>query len=175
LKGEVDWVVVHDQAFFDGLPAAVDKQFHPTLAPAAYMKVLGECDVSLLPLLDTPFNRLKSDLKLVESCAAGAVPICSAVVYGARPEHHGVAWFAHTPEDWALALESLAHKPDELARRRALGLRYVVEQRMHGPMALQREALYRGWMARREALEQARRQRLADRGQPLTVQAPAGA
>ena len=42
-------------------------------------------------------------------------------------------------------------------------------------MALQREALYRGWMARREALEQARRQRLADRGLPLTMPAPSAA
>ena len=175
LKDTVDWVVVHDQAFFDALPEGVHKQFHPTLAPAAYMKVLAECDVSLLPLLDTPFNRLKSDLKFIESCAAGAVPICSPVVYGERAQHRAAGWVAQTPDDWAQALLTLCRQHDELARRRALGLRYVVEQRMHGPMALQREALYRGWMARREALEQARRQRLADRGLPLTMPAPSAA
>jgi hypothetical protein len=174
LKSEMDWVVVHDQAFFDGLPAGVNKQFHPTLDPANYMEVLSECDVSLLPLQDTPFNRLKSDLKLIESCAAGAVPICSSVVYGAREEHRLVARFAETPKDWAQALLTLCSDPAELAQRRQRGREYVASCRMHGQMATQREALYRDWLSRREALELARRQRLADRGLPLTVPDPAG-
>ena len=71
LAGQVEFVVVHDQDFFDALPTSLGKEFHPTLTHDRYMSVLATCDVALLPLADTPFNRLKSDLKFIECCAAG--------------------------------------------------------------------------------------------------------
>jgi SAM-dependent methyltransferase len=161
LKDEVEWSVVHDQEFFDMLPPDAVKRFQATLAPAAFMQALAECDVSLLPLSDTRFNGLKSDLKFIESCAAGAVPVCSPVVYGAQAEHHEIGVFVSRAEDWKAALITLCRDPAELQRRRSKGLQYVARQRMHGTMAAAREALYRDWFSRRDELEARRQARLA--------------
>jgi glycosyltransferase involved in cell wall biosynthesis len=161
LGDRVEFVVVHDRAFFDSLPAGIRKSFSPTLAFDAYMALLASCDIALLPLQDTSFNRLKSDLKFVESCAAGVVPICSETVYGAEARHRDIGIFAHTPADWAEALRLLVEDPDALARRRAAGAAYVRERRMHADQAAVREDLYRRLLRDRTALEAERQARLA--------------
>ena len=161
LGERVEFVVVHDRAFFESLPAGIRKSFSPTLAFDAYMALLASCDVALLPLQDTPFNRLKSDLKFIECCAAGAAPICSDTVYGREPRHRDIGIFADTPADWADALRMLVEDPDELTRRRAAGLSYVRQHRMHAQQAAVRETLYRRLIADRPALEAERQARLA--------------
>lgn len=161
LADEIELVVVHDQAFFDALPESLAREFHPTLPHDQYMAVLATCDVALLPLNDTPFNWLKSDLKFIECCAAGAVPICSPVVYGERAEHREIGVFATTAEEWRQALLKLCSEPAEIQRRRVLGLDYVKRERMHCHQVAEREAYYRSLLTRREALESQRQQRLA--------------
>lgn len=161
LGDRVEWVVVHDRAIFDTLPAEVPKEFHPTLPHDRYMRVLATCDVALLPLSDTPFNRLKSDLKFIECCAAGVVPICSPVMYAERAEHGEIGLFAATSDDWRQGLLSLCGDLPDIARRRALGLDYVKRERMLSGQTVEREAYYRGLLARRTELERQRRARLA--------------
>ncbi|GIX30003.1 MAG: hypothetical protein KatS3mg124_0475 [Porticoccaceae bacterium] len=161
LRDQVEVVVVHDCAFHDALADGVARTFHPTLPPAEYLRVLASCDLALLPLADTPFNRLKSDLKLVECAAAGVVPICSPVVYGSDPHHHEVAVFAETPEQWAAALERLVKESEERARRAARGRAWVAVERMHGRLAPARAAWYRRLLAERSRLEEERQARLA--------------
>lgn len=156
------WVVIHDRAFFDTLPADIPKTFHPTLPPQAYLAQLASCDISLLPLADTPFNRLKSDLKFIESCAAGAVPVCSPTVYAERPEHLEIGCFVLEPAQWRAALLRLAQDPTELARRRQLGLDYVRRERMMAQQAAPRLHFYRDLMARRPELEAQRQARLQE-------------
>lgn len=159
----IDWEVVHDRAFFDALPPGVRKSFQSTLPHPDYMRALGRCDIALLPLADTPFNRLKSDLKLIETAAAGAVAICSPVVYDADPTHADFAVFARTSAEWRDALLGLMSRPDEVARRRALGLAHVRAHRMHAQQTARREAFYRDIKARREDLEAERLIRLSAR------------
>lgn len=161
LGERVEWVVVHDRAVFDALPATLEKTFHPTLAHDQYMEVLASCDVALLPLLDTPFNRLKSDIKFIECCAAGVVPICSPVVYGERAEHGRIGVLAETPEQWARALLDLCGDLAGLEQRRRMGLDYVRRERMHVHQVGAREAYYRGLLADRTRLEAERKGRLA--------------
>lgn len=162
LGSSVEWVVVHDRAFFDMLPPEVPKIFHPTLPPQDYQAQLRACDISLLPLADTPFNRLKSDLKFIESCAAAAVPICSETVYAERSEHRDIGVFATAPHQWADALLSLCRNPTELARRRQLGLDYVQRERMMGQQAEPRLRFYRDLLDRRFELESQRQARLRE-------------
>jgi len=157
----IEWVVVHDRAFFDNLPEGVTKTFHPTLPHAKFMQALAGCDLALLPLSDTPFNRLKSDLKLIECAAAGVVPICSRVVYGDDPAHETLAVFAETPQEWRQALLGLIASPDEIRRRRDLGRAHVAAHRMHAGEAARREAFYRDLVAHRTQLEADRQARLA--------------
>ncbi|WP_101103540.1 methyltransferase domain-containing protein [Macromonas bipunctata] len=169
LGQQVQWVVVHERAVFDALPTEVSKEFYPTLAHDRYMQVLASCDVALLPLNDTPFNRLKSDLKLVECCAAGVVPVCSPVVYGDVPAHAEIAVLARTPQQWQQALLDLCRQPQELARRRALGLDYVKRQRMHSQQVTAREAWYRQLLAQQPVLEAQRQARVTDGVQSLPI------
>ena len=72
--------VVHDQGFFDALRTP-HKQFTPTCDYDTYMALLGQCEISLMPLEDTPFNRAKSDLKFIEAGACRAASLASHVVY----------------------------------------------------------------------------------------------
>jgi hypothetical protein len=123
-------------------------------------------------LNDTPFNRLKSDLKFIESCAAGAVPICSPIVYGDHPDHRRIGMFATTPQEWHDAIIKLCRDPSERARRRSLGRAYVAQHRMHGQMARARDDFYRSLFSRKAELEQQRRSRLADNGLPLKPALP---
>jgi len=160
----VEFVVVHDREIHDDLPAQVHKTFHPTLPYDRYIAVLATCDVALLPLEDTPFNRRKSDLKFIECCAAGVVPICSPLVYADRAEHHAIGLFATDAGEWREAIERLCGSPETVGRRRALGMDYVGRERMHGQQVAARERFYRGLMARRAALEQERQLRLAASG-----------
>jgi 2-polyprenyl-3-methyl-5-hydroxy-6-metoxy-1,4-benzoquinol methylase len=160
LQGEVEFVVVHDRAFHDALPPQCHKTFHPTLPHDQYMAALAGSDVALLPLADNPFNRLKSDLKFIECCAAQVVPVCSEVVYAARAEHRQIGVFATGADAWAQALLQLCSDPAEIHRRRALGLHYVKTQRMHNHQVAQRQAYYQGLLANRIALEAQRQQRL---------------
>jgi hypothetical protein len=160
LGDRVEFVIVHDRAVHDALPTAA-KSFHPMLPPDRYMAVLAACDVALLPLIDRHSSRMKSDLKLIECCAAGVVPICSPVVYDARPEHREVALFATAPAEWRDALLRLCTDPGELASRRAAGLAYVTRRRMHAQAIAPRLRWYRDLRDRRDALDILRRQRLA--------------
>jgi SAM-dependent methyltransferase len=160
LAERIEFVVVHDRAFFDALPVEVAKVFHSTLSHPEYMEVLASCDVALLPLQDTPFNRMKSDLKFIECCAAGAVPVCSPVVYAESAVHRDIGVFAETPEDWQWALAELCSDAAAIARRRELGLDHVKRERMYDRQAALRDAYYRALLAGREALEAQRQERL---------------
>lgn len=158
---QIELVVVHDQAFFDALPAGVVKSFHPTLSHPAYTAVLASCDIALLPLSDTPFNRLKSDLKLIECAGAGVVPICSRLVYDEEPEHHEFAVFANSPSEWTSSLIGLLADLGELRRRRNLGLDYVRRRRLHSGHVADRRTYFLDLIGRREELERRRQERIA--------------
>ncbi len=165
LGAAVQWVVVHDQAFFDALPDDCAKTFHPTLPPKDYLAALAQCDIALLPLADTPFNRLKSDLKFIECCAAGVVPLCSPVVYAERAEHRKIGIFAESPQEWHDGLCTLVRDPGLVHARQAHGLRYVLEQRLHAQQAPARLAWYCGLIAQRTVLERERQARLTAAGE----------
>jgi len=160
LGSKVEFVVVHDRAFCQALPADVRREFHETLPHSDYMAVLASCDLALLPLEDTAFNRLKSDLKFIECCAAGVVPICSPVVYGECPEHREIGIFASGVDEWRQALVMICGNIDDIARRRGLGLSYVRERRMHSGQVAQRREFYHALMRDRVKLEMERRRRI---------------
>lgn len=157
LRDQVTFVVVHDQNLFDRLPTA-SKEFHPTLAHAEYMSVLSSCDIALLPLADTRFNRLKSDLKFIECCAAGVVPICSPVIYAEDSRHLAIGVFATSADDWRRRIVDLARDWDQIASRRRAGIEYVSSSRMHRHQVSARLAFYQQIADNHGDLE---RQRLA--------------
>jgi glycosyltransferase involved in cell wall biosynthesis len=159
--------VVHDQGFFAALHTP-HKQFTPTCDHETYLELLSRCEISLMPLADTPFNRAKSDLKFIEAGACRVAAVASHVTYGDSIEDGRTGLLFHDAEELRDRLLRLAAMP-ELAR--ALGdaaREYVAGERMLAYQVAQRIAWYRSLWARRDELTRALRARLA-------VLAPSGA
>jgi glycosyltransferase involved in cell wall biosynthesis len=159
--------VVHDQGFFAALHTP-HKQFTPTCDHETYLELLSRCEISLMPLADTPFNRAKSDLKFIEAGACRVAAVASHVTYGDSVEDGRTGLLFHDAEELRDRLLRLAAMP-ELAR--ALGdaaREYVAGERMLAYQVAQRIAWYRSLWARRDELTRALRARLA-------VLAPSGA
>lgn len=71
-------------------------------------------DIALAPLVDTTFNRAKSDIKFLDYSALGAAGIYSREpVYGRSVAHGVTGWLADaTTESWTEALLTLITQPD---------------------------------------------------------------
>lgn len=94
----------------------------------------GPFDIGISPLVDSTFNRAKSDIKCLDYLAVGARPVVSDV------EPYRVAELAslvdrvrNDPEDWYAVLADLVQRRDELRRdvdgRRSAGIDYLIEHR----------------------------------------------
>ncbi len=153
--------VVHDRAFFDALHTS-HKRFTPTCDHENYMTLLGQCEISLMPLADTPFNRAKSDLKFIEAGACRVATVASHIMYSDSVEDGSTGLLFHDADELRDRLLRLVAMP-ELAR--ALGdaaRQYVAGERMLAYQVSQRIAWYRSLWARRDELNLALQARLAD-------------
>jgi O-antigen biosynthesis protein len=80
-----------------------------------YPKVPAQFDIGLAPLRDTPFNRNKSALKVMEYGARGVPYVASDIAPYRRfhKETNGVGGFlAETKTDWDVALRTLIEQED---------------------------------------------------------------
>jgi len=161
LGDRVEFIVVHDKEFFDALPEGLSKTYLPTLGVDQYMKMLASCDVALLPLNDTTFNRCKSDIKLIECAAAGVAVICSKVVYSLERRHLAFSHFATTSQEWRDAILKLACDLPLVHDMVGNALSYVKTNRMHAQQAPHRLEVYKSLIESRPVLESQRRVRLA--------------
>ena len=152
--------VVHDQAFFDALRTP-HKMFTPTCDHDTYMALLGRCEVSFMPLGDTPFNRAKSDLKFIEAGACRAAALASPVVYAGSIEDGRTGLLFQDADELHERLLRLVAMP-ELARGLGSAARsYVAGERMLAYQVPQRIAWYRSLWARRAELTDALHARMA--------------
>ncbi len=157
--------VVHDQAFFNALHTP-HKQFTPTCDYDTYLTLLGQCEISLMPLSDTPFNRAKSDLKFIEAGACRVTALASNIVYADSIEDGRTGLLFHSPEEMRDRLLRLVAMP-ELARELGNAARsYVAGERMLAYQVASRIAWYRSLWARRDELNQALHARLMDVSAP---------
>ena len=153
--------VVHDQALFSALETP-HKTFTPTCDHQTYLDLLGAAEISFMPLLDTPFNRAKSDLKFVEAGACRVTPLASRVVYGCVVDDGGNGVLFDTPESLHLRLTQLLTVPD-LAREIADSAReHVAWHRMLAYQTGPRLQWYRSLWERREELNAALLQRVPE-------------
>ncbi|HIK33437.1 MAG TPA: glycosyltransferase [Oscillatoriales cyanobacterium M59_W2019_021] len=72
--------IIYDRRFYDALTTP-HKTFEPLCDYDRYHEILHECDLSILPLNDTEFNRMKSDLKFIECAKHGVAVLASPTVY----------------------------------------------------------------------------------------------
>lgn len=156
----LQFCVVHDRAFFEALQTP-HKAFTATCDYPTYFDRLGQCEISLMPLSDTRFNRAKSDLKFIEAGSCGVAPLASTVVYGDVVEDGRTGLLFRNAEELHDRLLRLVAMP-ELARELGEAARtYVIEERMLAYQVSSRIAWYRSLWARRDALTAALRARLA--------------
>jgi hypothetical protein len=139
--------VVHDRAFFDALETPY-KEFEPSCPYDRYRAILGQCDVALLPLADTPFNRCKSDLKFLECAGHGVAVLASPTAYAQTVVDGETGLLFRSPEELAAGLRRLL---DDAELRRALALRayeYVGRERLMARYARDRVDWYRSLLER---------------------------
>ena len=169
--------VVHDQQFFDALHTP-HKQFTPTCDHDTYMALLGQCEISFMPLNNTAFNRAKSDLKFIEAGACRVASLASDVVYGESIEDGRTGVLFRNPDELRDRLLRLVAMP-QLARDLGEAARhYVASERMLAYQVGSRIAWYRSLWARRVELTNALYARMAGlpelstaepHGEPLEV------
>jgi SAM-dependent methyltransferase/glycosyltransferase involved in cell wall biosynthesis len=143
--------VVHDQAFFDALQTP-HKCFTPTCAYATYREVMGRCHVAFLPLADTRFNRMKSDLKLVEAASHGLAVLASPVVYGPPLAERGLGQVWCGAEQLQTTLQRWRADPVQAEALGAAGRAWVQAERLQRSQSGRREAWYRQLWQRRAEL-----------------------
>ncbi|MBP2316542.1 glycosyltransferase family protein [Azospirillum soli] len=150
--GRVGVQVVHDRAFFDALETD-DKSFMPTCNYDGYIQALRRCDVGLLPLNDTLFNRSKSDLKYIECAAHGVVALASPVVYDETVRDGETGVLFRSPEDFADRLNRLIADTEWRAGIAERAYRYVRDNRLMAQHFRKRLDWYRSLLERKDELD----------------------
>ena len=153
--------VVHDRGFFDALRTP-HKQFTPTCDHDTYLTLLGQCEISFMPLADTPFNRAKSDLKFIEAGACRVAALASHIVYADSIDDGRTGLLfrdADQLRDRLLRLVAMPHLAEGVGNA---ARNYVASERMLAYQVAPRIAWYRSLWARREELTNALYHRLAN-------------
>lgn len=129
-----------------------------------YGQELHRADIALLPLGDTETNRVKSDLKFLESAGHGAAVLASPTVYGATVRDGETGYIYRSPEEFR---EKLLRLLDDGECRRGMARAaydYVGRERMLSRHYEERLAFYNEMLDRREELDRELEQRMAKRG-----------
>lgn len=144
--------VIHDRGFFDALPTAA-KEFTDTCPYDRYLAVLGTCDLALLPLSDTLFNRCKSDLKFIECAAHQVVALASPVVYADSIADGRTGLLFRSAQELAEKLHWLLDNPAQRIAIAARARDWVAANRLQAQHFRKRHDWYRSLIARKPALD----------------------
>ena len=87
------------------------KSFAPTSDYQTYLTLLGQAEISFMPLRDTPFNRAKSDLKFIEAGAARVAALASPTVYEGSIRDGETGLLFRSPEELHERLTRLVMAP----------------------------------------------------------------
>lgn len=153
-------VVVGDQGFFDELQP-LNSSFRPMLPYPDYLAELDRSDIALLPLSNSTFDRRKTDLKFIECAEAGTAILASNILYAATVRPGKTGFLYRTVDEFKRHLRTLI---EDAAGRRTLAEaahRYVCEQRALANHVRRQYEWYLSLVERRDALEQAIRERVA--------------
>ncbi len=94
-----------------------------------YPQLLSRFDIGLAPVVDSRFNRCKSDLKFVEYSMIGIPSVASRIATYERTVTHGENGFlARNPKDWLKHVSRLIESP-ELREEVGLRARALAEAR----------------------------------------------
>ncbi len=143
--------IVSDRALFDGLNTP-HKTFAPLCDYETYGRLLGGCELSFMPLSDTPFNRCKSDLKFIEAASHRVAAIASTTVYGDSIKDGETGLLFSDSNSLQRLLMRLLAEPHLGRTIGDAAQAYIIRHRMLAYQVSRRIAWYRSLWHRREAL-----------------------
>jgi len=146
--------VVHDQASFAALDTP-HKRFTPTTDYAGYRKLMAGSELAFLPLADTRFNRMKSDLKAVEAGGHRLCCLASPVVYAGSLRHGETGLIVPDAESLGRELRALLAEPARALALADAARAWVREERLLARQVAPRLDWYRSLWSRRAALDAA--------------------
>ena len=159
--------VISDKEFFDALPTEHKKFIgSPDLYDGrfvsyyAYNDALHSSDISFLPLTNTPFNSMKSDLKFIESAGNGAVVLASPTVYERTVEDGKTGFIYRTQEEFKNKLGILIEDRARRIKMAESAYQYIKAERLLSQHYEERLNWYRGLLSRRGALDKSLDERL---------------
>lgn len=154
--------VLFDEEFYEALETP-HKSFEPALLDyASYMRELSAAEICFMPLLDTEFNRAKSDLKFIESASARVCALASDVVYKSVIQDGQTGMLFHDAPSLRSALLRLLAYPETTRRIADAGRAYVAQHRMAAYQVDARVAWYRSLWDRRDELNEALKARVPE-------------
>ncbi len=162
-QGRLMIEILHDEASFAALSTR-HKRFTPSCDYATYRATMARCELAFLPLAETRFNAMKSDIKAVEAASRGLCCLASPTVYAESLRDGETGILLRDPAALATALRGLLANPD---RAHAIGQaahRWVAAERMGSYQMRRRIDWYRSLIARRGALDAALAARLSAYG-----------
>ena len=118
-----------------------------------YCSALHSADISLLPLRDTEFNRMKSDLKFIESAGHGAAVLASPTVYGESVRDGETGFLYRNSGEFAERLRLLVENRSKRLEIAEAAYRYVEQERLLSRHYGERLAWYGELLDRREELD----------------------
>ncbi|MDP3416480.1 class I SAM-dependent methyltransferase [Falsiroseomonas sp.] len=146
--------VVHDEASFAAL-GTPHKRFTPTTDYAGYRKLMAGCELAFLPLADTRFNRMKSDLKAIEAGGHRLCCLASPVVYAGSLRHGGTGLIVPDAASLGRELRALLDQPARALAMAEAAREWVRAERLLARQVAPRLDWYRSLWARRAALDAA--------------------
>jgi hypothetical protein len=153
--------VVHDRGFYKALRLP-GRRYTPTCDYATYRGVMGSCDIAFLPLRDTPFNCMKSDLKAVEAAAHGLAVLASPTVYADSLEQGRSGCLFNSSGELRRVLLRWRDDPLEMRTIAARGREWVAACRLQCHQTAARQAWYRSLWERRVVLTERLLERVPD-------------
>ncbi|TAD90168.1 MAG: glycosyltransferase [Alphaproteobacteria bacterium] len=153
--------VLHDRVFFDSL-TTTHKRFTPLAPAAVYRQHLADADIAFLPLADTLFNRMKSDLKFIEAAAHGAVALASPVVYAASLQDGVTGVLFRDAGEMAERLISLVANQAQRQAIATAAWRMIRQSRLACLQTADRIAWYESLLSRQAQLTDAIRGRVPE-------------
>ncbi len=135
---------------FAGVPPA-QFQFHHAGSLAHYLKWLQGLDIGLAPLLPTPYNRCRSDVKFLEYASHGVVPVVQRLEPYATVRDGETGFLFDNPQHLATVLDQLLAAPALRLRVADAAYDYLHTQRRIEQHADKRLQFYRQQITRMQA------------------------
>ena len=151
LQSDVEIIVVHDRKLYEALETKW-KHWIPFCPYEQYMQILRSCDIAWLPLEDTQFNRMKSDLKFLECAGQQVAVLASPTVYAGSVCHGKTGLIYRNQDEFCRFLLLLVQNVSFRKSLIVQAYKWVSKERLLCQHYRKRYAWYRQLIERKDVL-----------------------